>query len=146
MQVKEFMTEDVEVVAPKASLQQAAERMRSLDVGSLPVCDGERLVGILTDRDLTIRAVADGRDPKTTSVEEAMTPGITYCFDDQASEEVERIMEENQIRRLPVLSRDKRLVGILSLGDLATRTDERRAGQTLGKISEPSREGASAAA
>jgi CBS domain-containing protein len=98
-----------------------------------------RLVGMLTDRDLTLRAIAEGKDPKTTTVQEAMTADVAYCFEDQEVEEAGRIMKENQIRRLPVLNRDKLLVGIVSLGDLATRADEKRAGETLEKVSEPSR-------
>jgi Mg/Co/Ni transporter MgtE len=102
----------------------------------LPVCNGDRLVGMLTDRDLTIRAVAEGRRSKITTV---MTPEVAYCFEDQDIEEAERVMEKHQIRRLPVLNREKRLVGIVSLGDFATKDDETRAGETLERVSEPSR-------
>ena len=118
MQLNDIMTQYVEVISPEISIQEAAKQMRSLDVGVLPVCNGDRLVGMLTDRDLAIRAVADGRDPKTTTVEEAMTAEVAYCFEDQDTEEAERVMEKHQIRRLAVLARDKRLVGIVSLGDL----------------------------
>jgi CBS domain-containing protein len=138
MKLKEIMTKLVETVAPDIPIQEAANRMRSLDVGVLPVFKGDRLVGMLTDRDLTIRAIAEGKDPKTTTVQEAMTADVAYCFEDQDVEEAGRIMKENQIRRLPVLNRDKLLVGIVSLGDLATRADEKRAGETLEKVSEPS--------
>lgn len=138
MHIKDIMTEEVEVIAPETLVEEAAKRMRALDVGALPVCDGERLVGVLTDRDLTIRAVAEGRNPKTTKVREAMTPEVAYCFEDQEAEEAEKIMEKNQIRRLPVLDRNKRLVGIVSLGDFAIKDNEKRAGRTLEKISEPS--------
>jgi CBS domain-containing protein len=138
MKLNEIMTKDVEAIAPDTSLQEAASRMRSLDVGVLPVFEGDRLVGMLTDRDLAIRATAEGKDPKTTTVQEAMTADVAYCFEDQDVEEAGRIMKENQIRRLPVLNRDKLLVGIVSLGDLATRADEKRAGETLEKVSEPS--------
>lgn len=137
MQIKLIMTEEVEVIAPEASLEDAAKRMRSLDVGALPVCDGDRLVGVLTDRDLTIRSVAEGKDPRQTEVRTAMTPEITYCYEDQEVEEVERIMEKNQIRRIPVLNRDRQLVGIVSLGDFALKTDEHRVGETLERISTP---------
>ena len=139
MQLNRIMTEYVEVIAPQMSIQEAAEQMRSLDVGVLPVCHGGRLVGILTDRDLAIRAVADGRDPKTTTVEEVMTRHVHCCFEDQDTKEAERVMEKNQIRRLPVLDRDKRIVGIVSLGDLAIKNDENRAGVTLERVSEHSR-------
>jgi CBS domain-containing protein len=136
MQLNRIMTEYVEVIALETSIEEAAMQMRSLDVGVLPVCDGDRLVGMLTDRDITVRVVADGRDPKTTTVEEAMTRQVVYCFEDQDTEEAERIMEKNQIRRLPVLDRDKRVVGIVSLGDLAVKNDENRAGTTLERVSE----------
>jgi CBS domain-containing protein len=94
---------------------------------------------MLTDRDVTIRAVADGRDPKITAVEEVMTRQVAYCFEDQDTEEAERLMEKNQIRRLPVLDREKCVVGIVSLGDLAIKDDENGAGATLERVSEYSR-------
>jgi CBS domain-containing protein len=145
MKLKDIMTENVEVISPDTSLYEAARKMRDLDVGALPVCDGERLVGMLTDRDLTVRAVAEGRDPTTEPVRESMTQEIVYCFEDQHAAEAECLMAEKQIRRLPVLNRDKRLVGIVSLGDLATKTDEARAvGKTLQKVCEPSAEAAPA--
>jgi CBS domain-containing protein len=138
--VQEIMTRQVEVVRPDAPIREAAEKMRSLDVGSLPVCDGQRLVGMITDRDITIRATADGRDPAQTRVAEAMTPDIVYCYDDQDVKDVAELMEERQIRRLPIISRDKKLVGIVSLGDLAVDTGKKKlAGQTLTEISKPAR-------
>jgi CBS domain-containing protein len=139
MQVKEVMTRGVECTRPAASLQEAARKMRDLDVGPLPVCgDNDRLVGMLTDRDITIRAVAEGQDPKTARVQDVMTPDITYCFEDQDLTEASRLMEQNQIRRLVVLNRDKRLVGIVSLGDLAVKTgNERLSGEALEQVSEP---------
>jgi CBS domain-containing protein len=138
MQVKEIMTAQVEVVHPDATLQEAARKMRELDVGPLPVCDGERLVGMLTDRDITVRAVAEGRAPAQTKVGEVMTPEAVYCFEDQDIGTAAQMMEMRQIRRLPVLSRDKRLVGIVSLGDLAVETgDTQRAGEALKEVSEP---------
>jgi CBS domain-containing protein len=91
------------------------------------------------DRDLTIRAIAEGRDPKITPVKEVMTSEVVYCFEDQEIEEAEQVMEKNQIRRLPVLNREKLLVGIVSLGDFAIKDDEIRAGETLERVSEPSR-------
>ena len=138
MQLKEIMTADVEVIRPDSSIADAAKKMRSLDVGSLPVCDGERLVGMITDRDITIRATADGRDPNNTLVRDCMSPEIVYCFEDQSAEEAERLMQEKQIRRLPVLTREKQLAGIIALGDLATKTDDvQQVGRTVRKISEP---------
>lgn len=138
MQIKDVMTSNVEVVHPDTTLQDAAKKMKDLDVGSLPVCDGQRLLGTVTDRDITVRAVAEGRNPTTTPVREVMTSGIVYCFEDQDIREVAKLMKEKQIRRLPILNRDKRLVGIVSLGDLAVDAgDERMAGETLTKVSEP---------
>jgi CBS domain-containing protein len=119
MQLKDVMTPGVEVIAPEASIYEAAEKMSHLDIGPLPVCDGERLIGMLTDRDITVRAVAAGRDPLTTKVREVMTPDVVYGFDDQDIQDAARLMAQYQIRRLPVLNRSKQLVGMVALGDLA---------------------------
>ena len=124
MLIKEIMTHNVEVVGPDDTLQQAARKMRDLDIGPLPVCDGQRLVGLLTDRDIAVRAVAEGLDPKTAVVSDAMSPQVAYCFDDQDVREAARLMKDKQIRRLPVMSRANQLVGIVSLGDLATETSQ----------------------
>lgn len=140
MKVSDIMTPEVETVAPEAALQDAAGCMREIDVGVLPVCDGERLVGMLTDRDIILRAVAEGRDPRTTRVRDVMTDEVRYAFDDQDVEEAVHLMNEHQIRRLPVLNRQKRLIGIVSLGDVAVRTDdEELSGQALEGVSEPTR-------
>ena len=138
MQLKEIMTHGVDVIPPDATVKEAAEKMKKLDVGPMPVCDGERLVGILTDRDITIRAVAEGRDPSMTKVRDVMTPEIVYCFEDQDVKDAAILMEEKQIRRLPILNHNKWLVGIVSLGDLAVGTgDQKLAGEALERISEP---------
>ena len=94
MQLKDIMTRGVEVIAPEATVQEAARKMQQLDVGPLPVCDGDRLVGMLTDRDITVRAVAQGRDPKTMTVREAMTPDLVYGFEDQDLQDATRVMEQ----------------------------------------------------
>src|SRR5215469_8117944 len=107
MQVKDVMTRDAECISPDSTLQQAAQRMQALNVGSLPICDHDRLAGMITDRDITVRATAEGRDPKTCAIREIMTPQIVYCFEDQDVREVAHIMEDRQIRRLPILNRDK---------------------------------------
>ena len=138
MRVSEVMTRGVECVGPDATLQEAAAKMKSLDVGPLPVCDNDRLVGMVTDRDITVRSVSDGHNPRTDRVRDAMTPKVIYCSEDQDIAEAAKLMKENRIRRLPVLNRDKRLVGIVSLGDLAVEThDEQLAGSTLEAVSEP---------
>src|SRR5262249_62126734 len=117
MQVREVMTRNVECVRPGDTLQQAARKMRDLDVGPLPVCgDNDRLVGMLTDRDIVVRAVAEGWEPGSKNVGEAMTPDVLYCFEDQDVVEAARLMKQDQVRRLVVLDRDKRLVRIVSLG------------------------------
>jgi CBS domain-containing protein len=120
-------------------LQEAAQMMRDLDVGPLPVCgDNDRLQGIITDRDIVVRAIADGRDPKKVRVQDVMSPNILYCFEDQGVDEAAQLMQGRQVRRLVVLNRDKRLVGIVSLGDLATKTrDKSMSGETLEQVSEP---------
>ena len=139
MQVKEVMTFGVECVSPDATLREAAQRMKELNVGPMPICGhDDRLAGIITDRDITVRAVAAGLDPSTTKVCDVMTPNIIYCYEDQDISDAAHMMEQNQIRRLVVLNRDKRMVGILSLGDLAVDTgDEQLAGHTLEAVSEP---------
>jgi CBS domain-containing protein len=138
MRVSEVMTRSVECTRPEASLQEAAAKMKSLNIGPLPVCDNGRLVGILTDRDITVRATAEGESPTVIRVGDIMTPEVFCCFEDQLVAEAARLMEEHQVRRLLVLNRDNRLVGIVALGDLAVETgDEQLAGNTLGAISEP---------
>ena len=139
MQVKDIMTPNPECVTPEDSIQDAARRMRNLDVGPLPICDNDRLAGMITDRDIVVRAVAEGRNPQTTKVGEVMTGEVIYCFEDQDVREAARTMQERQVRRLIVLNRDKRLVGIVALGDLATETgDAPKSGEVLQDVSEPS--------
>jgi CBS domain-containing protein len=138
MQIRDIMTRRVEVVHPDATIEEAAEKMKRLDVGPLPVCDGERLLGMVTDRDITVRATSEGRDPKNTRVRDVMTEEVFYCFDDQSVDEAAEIMRRAQIRRLPIVNRDKRLVGIVSLGDLAVQTgDQELSGEVLEDVSEP---------
>lgn len=139
MRIENAMTRGVECVRPDDSICQAAQRMAELDVGALPVCGpNDKLVGMITDRDITIRATAGSRDPDSTPVRDIMTPKVVCCFADQDITEAARLMEERQVRRLAVLDNDNRLVGILSLGDVAVRVhDDRLSGEALEKISEP---------
>jgi CBS domain-containing protein len=140
MQLKDVMTREVEVIRPDTPIAEAARKMDELNVGPLPVCDGERLVGMVTDRDITVRATSAGLDPRTTPVREAMTQEVVYCYEDQDVREAAEMMSDKQIRRLPVISRDKRLVGIVSLGDIAAETrDDRMTGDVLEKVSEPAK-------
>ena len=138
MRISEIITRDPEVIRPDALLVDAAQKMKSLDVGTLPVCEGDRLVGMISDRDITVRGVAQNHDPKTALVQEVMTPEVIYCFEDEDVKSVAKKMEERQVRRLPVLNREKHLVGIVSLGDLAVRTGKGKlAGEVLERVSEP---------
>jgi CBS domain-containing protein len=140
MRVSQVMTRNAECIAPDATLQDAAGKMKNLDIGSLPVCDSDRLVGVITDRDIAVRSSAEGHDPTRDRVRDTMTPGIVYCFEDQDAEEAARLMRDKQIRRLPVLNRDKRLIGIVSLGDLAVEAhNDKLAGRTLEDVSKPCR-------
>jgi CBS domain-containing protein len=136
MKIKELMTPHAKCLGPEESLAAAAGIMRDLDVGSLPVCDHERLVGMITDRDLVVRGLAESRDARATPVRELMTPGVVYVFEDQDAEDAARLMEVKQVRRLPVLDRDQRLVGLLSLGDVALRSRQ-LSSEALQEIAQP---------
>jgi len=139
MKVNEVMTRGAECVRPNATLQEAARKMRDMDVGFLPVCgDNDRLAGTITDRDIAIRAVAEGWSPADKHVNDVLSADVIYCFEDQDAEEAADLMKQRQVRRLVVLNRDKRLVGVVSLGDLAVETEDRHlTGATLQKVSEP---------
>lgn len=138
MKVLEAMTPDVVTVAPDASLTAAARLMRESDIGPLPVCEGRRVIGMLTDRDITVRAIAEGRDPNQTRVAEVMTPEVVCCQDGDDVERAAQLMQSAQLRRLLVVDAEGRLAGIVSLGDIALQTgDEALAGQTLEGVSEP---------
>ena len=135
--VKQIMTENVEIARPDMTLKEAAERMRVCDIGMLPVCDGQRIIGAITDRDIAIRATAEGSDPEITAVSDVMSStDIVYCFEDDDVKDVAKVMGERQVRRIPVLDREKRLVGIVSLGDIAQHSDERTAGAALEDVSQ----------
>src|SRR5215510_7417122 len=126
MQVSEVMTRHVEVIDSNAPLKEAAGKMKTLDIGLIPVCDGDKLRGTITDRDITVRGVAEGYDPAKTKVADIMSADLAYCYEDDEIDAALNLMEKRQIRRLPVLSREKYLVGIVSLGDLAVHTGQKR--------------------
>ena len=136
MKVSDAMSRDVAIASPTESIRNAARVMAKIDAGSLPVGENDRLVGMITDRDIAIRAVAEGKAP-TTKVRDIMSEEVLYCYDDQDLEEVLQNMSEMKVRRLPVVNRDKRLVGIISLGDLARNEDTSKTGETVSHISEP---------
>jgi len=140
--VRDVMTRGVETATPDSTIAEVARRMRDLDVGSLPVTEGSKLLGIVTDRDLSVRATAAARDANTTRVREVMSPELAWIFDDEPADAAARVMRERQIRRLPVLDRSDRLVGMVSLADLATDLgDDRLKGSTLEGISQPNSAG-----
>jgi CBS domain-containing protein len=140
MDVSSVMTREVEVVRPDATIQEAAQKMKEIDVGSLPVCDGRKLQGVITDRDVTIRAVAEGRDPKQTRVKDVMTADVVYGRTGQDIVEFADTMAAHQIRRLPIVNDDNDLVGIVALGDLAVdAADEELGGDVLADVSTPSK-------
>jgi len=124
MLVKDIMTPHAEWIGANASLREVARKMREQDIGCLPVGDNDRLIGMITDRDICCRAVAEGLDPSAARAKDVMSKGITWCYDDQSDSEALALMEEKKIHHLPVLSRKKRIVGVLSLGDLALRSPQ----------------------
>jgi len=137
MRVKDAMTTDVELASPTQTIRQAALLMGKADCGALPVADKDSLVGMITDRDIAVRAVAAGKGPNTL-VKEIMSAEVLYCFEDQTLEEVADNLGDQQLRRLPVMNREKRLVGILSLGDMARKGDgSDPASDALKAISQP---------
>jgi CBS domain-containing protein len=138
MQVRHVMTQGASVTSPDSDLQQAGQMMAQLDAGILPVGENDRLIGMITDRDIVIRAVAEGRNPQNTLVREIMSTDVKYCFQDEELEDVAENMAQLQVRRLPVLSREKRLVGIISLGDISLESTPSTSGEALRGVSVPS--------
>ena len=140
MKIEQVMTPDAKTIAPGESVANAARLIRDHNIGVLPVTLDQQLVGIITDRDITTRAVAEGRRTDETSVRDVMSEGIIYAFNDQEVQEVADLMEANQVRRVPIVDRNKRLVGIVSLGDIALEPNgEDMGGHALKEISKPAR-------
>ena len=139
MRISEIMTRDPKLIDPTSSIRDAARRMKDEDIGALPIGENDRLIGMVTDRDIAIRAVAEDRDPSSTTVREVMSEKIYYCFEDDDIKDAARCMAQNQVRRLPILNRDKRLTGIVSLADIA-QTGEECEKTALEGVSEPSGE------
>jgi len=137
MKVSEIMSRNVECIEPDTSIKDAAEKMRSLDVGFLPVCEEGQPVGVLTDRDITIRHVADGQNPYRVKAHEIMTPNLLSCYEDEDVETAARYMQEYEVRRMVIIDRDGHLVGVVSLGDVSKVTGEEfLVGETLKDIAE----------
>ena len=147
-QVAEVMTRGVRSLAQSDNMQLAAQAMDELNVGAIPICEDDRVIGVVTDRDITVRGVAQGCAPESTPVSDVMSVHVQTCYEDDSLEEVTRKMQAMQVRRIPVLDRNQRLVGMLSLGDIAAKADSDQAGAALADISwpaEPDRSGTSAA-
>jgi CBS domain-containing protein len=137
MKVSEIMSRNVECIQSGTSIKEAAKKMRALDVGFLPVSDGDKPVGTLTDRDITIRHVADGQNPYRVKARDIMTPNIFYCYQDQDVEEVAKFMQDHEVRRVLIYDRREHLAGVVSLGDLSKAAGEQGlAGETLKDIAE----------
>jgi CBS domain-containing protein len=136
MKVSDVMTRDVQLIEPTQTIRDAAKLMAEMDAGIMPVREGDRLVGMITDRDIAVRAVAEGKGPDTP-IREVLTDDVKYCYEDDDTDDVARNMADIQGRRLPVLTRDKRLVGIISLGDMAVTDKSGRAGEAVAGISQP---------
>jgi CBS domain-containing protein len=136
--ISEVMTRQVHVIDPEATIKEAAQEMRGGDFGMLPVGENDRMIGSISDRDIVIRAIAEGKDVNT-KVRDVMSDGIIWAYEDDSIEQAARLMSEHQIRRLPVVNQQKRLVGIVALGDVAIeRRGEKPAGEALSEISKPS--------
>src|SRR5688572_26571219 len=141
MKIKDVMTRAVETVRPDQTLQEAAVKMKSLDVGPMPVTEGDRVVGMLNDRDIVVRGVAEGRDVRTTKVRDAMTSDVVCCSEDDDVKDAAKQMKDRQIRRIVVVDGQKRVSGIVSLGDIAVDTsDEKMSGRVLEEVSKPPRQ------
>ncbi|MGZ3460104.1 MAG: CBS domain-containing protein [Archangium sp.] len=136
--IKDVMTQGVEVLEPNSTLKQAAEKMRQLNVGPMPVCVGDKLVGMVTDRDIVVRGIAMGHDPNTSKVSTVMTEDVEVIHPDASLKEAAALMSVSQVRRLPVVDDAQKLIGIVSLGDLAKGASDTAAGWTLEQISRPS--------
>ncbi len=136
--LKNLMSRDVKVISPEMTIADAAKKMRDGDFGMMPVGEADRMIGSISDRDIAIRAVAEGKDAGT-KVRDVMTEGIAWAYEDDTVEQAAKIMSERQVRRLPILDRDKRLVGIVALGDFAVeRSEMKPAAEALSEISKPS--------
>jgi CBS domain-containing protein len=137
MKIEDVMTAGVSYVRPDTPILEIARKMRDADIGSTPVVENDRLVGMVTDRDIVVRIIADGIDARRVIARDAMSSGVRYCFADDSVETVLETMGDRQIRRLPVVDRDERLVGVVSLGDLSLTGKRKAAGEALEEISQP---------
>lgn len=137
MKVHEVMTRDIQAVKDSMTVSEAALLMRNGDFGAMPVTENDLLAGMITDRDITVRVVAEGKDPTQTRVGDVMSEGVCWAYEDEEAEEAARRMQDNQVRRLPVINREKKLAGVVSIGDLAVEASELKdAARALKGVSE----------
>jgi len=135
MKVKNAMHQGAEWVAPETTVAEVARKMKELDVGSIPVGENDKLIGMVTDRDITCRAVANGRDLSKLTARDVMTKGIVYCRDSEELDDALRIMESKKVRRLPVINEKKRMVGMLSFGDVSHAASHELSGELMASVS-----------
>jgi CBS domain-containing protein len=135
MKIKDMMHKGAEYVAPSATLQQVAKKMKDFDVGAIPVCEGGKPIGIVTDRDITIRVLANGKDVSKLTAKDVMSKNVVHCRDTEEAEDAIRIMEKNQVRRLPVLNEAQKLVGMVSLGDISHALSQDLTGEVTKAVS-----------
>lgn len=139
MQIQEIMTRNVDIADPKMAISDVARKMRDENIGSLPVGENDRLIGVVTDRDIVVRGVAEEKAAGTTSVRDVMSEGVFYCFEDEDTQKAAEVMAEHQVHRLPILNRDKRLVGIIALADLG-RSEGGPTQRAISGISQPTQQ------
>ena len=135
MKVKDMMHKGAEYVAPNAKIQVIAKKMRDYDVGAIPVCEGGKTIGMVTDRDIAVRALANGKDLSKLEAKDVMSKNVIFCRDSEEAEDALRIMEDNKIRRLPVLNEAKKLVGMVSLGDISHALSQDLTGEVTKAVS-----------
>src|SRR5262249_32962208 len=135
--ISEIMSPNVQLVSPDDTIQTAAQKMHDADVGFLPIGEKDKLIGMITDRDITIRAVAEGKDPSNTKVRDVMTDRVLYCTSGESIDAVAENMAEMRVRRFPVVNEDKKLVGVISLGDIAFHHKPSTAGAVLASVCHP---------
>src|SRR5688500_13397044 len=136
MLARDLMTKNVECLTPETAISLVARTMKSLDIGFVPICENDRLIGTVTDRDIVLRGIADGKDMRNCTARDVMTSEVLWCYEDQTADEVAAFMADEEIRRVLVLDRSKRLTGVISIGDLAKRGEEAKAGEAIGDIAD----------
>lgn len=138
MNLNDIMTREIKTIGPDSTLTEAAKLMDELNVGDIPVCEGDNLIGIITDRDMVIRSISAGQDPNSTKVRDAMTSPVVSCREDASMDEAAKLMKQHQIRRLPILNEQGKIIGVVSLGDIVVESGNKElGGDVLKKVSEP---------